>query len=70
MFSLIQGIGAKTIRGSNHSPDHIGFLHTEHFYGASALVCWRLNEYGVYMTDCAFKRVRETEKQRETKRNV
>lgn len=31
MFSLIEGMGAKTIRGSNHSLNHIGFLHTKHF---------------------------------------
>lgn len=31
MFSLIEGMGAKTIRGSNHSLNHIGFLRTKHF---------------------------------------
>lgn len=50
MFSLIEGMGAKTIRGSNHSLNHIGFLHTKHFHweatGRSALGGWTLNEYG------------------------
>lgn len=31
MFSLIEGMSAKTIRGSNNSLNHIGFLHTKHF---------------------------------------
>ncbi len=50
MFSLIEGMGAKTIRGSNHSLNHIGFLHTKHFpweaTGLRALGGWGSDEYG------------------------
>lgn len=62
VFFLIVGMGAKTIRGSNHSLNHIGFLHTKHFPWEAtrrrALGGWRLDEYGsIYICSFARKKV-------------
>lgn len=54
MFFLIEGVGAKTIRGSNHSLNHTGILPAELFHWGGELWAVVSVNVEVHLTVCVF----------------